>query len=306
MRAKKHFIVSFGSFVYNDKMSNLYVRIINDVINHIEDNIADRLTLQNISDRFHLSAFHFSRIFSSIVGTSIKQYVLGRKLAVAAERLADPKNTVTDIAFDLGFDYPEVLSRNFKKCFGITPTVYRQQKGDIVLMPRATIIERDIANFGGILTLTETYKYLSKKDLYGIFIEADENADGFLDKLQSTGEKFLTDERYYSHIKNDNFYTVVNCLGDDSGKYSVFYGGELAKSVKESQMRNRSIPAGWYASFVYYGEMPQMLNIVNRDFYRWVITKEIELNPNGIGMVTIYDRQDMKNLQMLIPVKQPK
>lgn len=66
---------------------NLYVRTINNVIEHIEQNISENLTLQSLSQHFYLSEFHFSRLFKMITGTSLKQYILGRKLALAAEKL---------------------------------------------------------------------------------------------------------------------------------------------------------------------------------------------------------------------------
>lgn len=285
---------------------NLYVRTINDVIEHIEENIFEHLTLQSVSQQFHLSEFHFSRLFKMITGTSVKKYILGRKLALAADKLKDPQNTITNIAYDLGFAYPEVFSRDFKKWFGVTPAVYRNGHHDITPMPKAFVIDRDIMNFKGVLALKETYTYLDEQNFYGIFLEVDENSGDFHYMLQSTGESFLTDSRYVGCLKGHYFYTVVNCYGDDSGRYSVFYGGELANSDKDCNLKIRNIPAGWYACFVYQGEMLDMRMTFNEDFYRWMLIKEIEPCPNGIGMLSMYERQDMLNIRILVPVKQPK
>ena len=285
---------------------NLYVRTINNVIDHIEESIAEQLTLQSVSQQFYLSEFHFSRLFKMVTGTSVKQYILGRKLALAAEKLKDSQNTITDVAYELGFEYPEVFSRDFKKWFGMAPAVYRNGHYAITPMSKAFVVDRDIMNFQGVLALKETYTYLDEQKLHGVFIEVDENSNDFNYMLQSTGENFLTDKRYYGHLKDDYFYTVVNCHGDDSGKYSVFYGGELANGDKDCDLMIRSIPAGWYACFAYHGEMLDMRKTFNDDFYRWMLIKEIEPCPNGIGMLNVYDRQDMRNVRILVPVKQPK
>lgn len=285
---------------------NLYVHTINNVIDYIEQNISEQLTLQSISQQFYLSEFHFSRLFKMITGTSIKQYILGRKLALAAEKLQDSQNSITNIAYDLGFEYPEVFSRNFKKWFGVAPAIYRNGQYDVNPMSKAVVVARDIVNFQGVLALKETYSYLEEQNLYGIFIEVDENASNFSDMLQSAGENFLTDKRYNSCLKDDYFYTAVNCYGDESGKYSVFYGGELANGNNDYNLNIKNIPAGWYACFAYHGEMLDMLKTFNEDFYRWMLIKEIEPSPNGIGMLSIYDRQDMQNIRILVPVKQPK
>ena len=285
---------------------NLYIHTINNVIEYIEQNISERLTLQSIAQQFYLSEFHFSRLFKIVTGTSVKQYILGRKLALAAEKLKDSKNTITDVVYELGFEYPEVFSRNFKKWFGVAPAIYRYGHYEITPMAKAFVVDRDIMIFQGVFALKETYTYFDEQNLYGVFIEVDENATNFNYMLQSTGENFLMDKRYYGCLKEDYFYTVVNCYGDDSGKYSVFYGGQLKDCNKDCDLKIRNIPAGWYANFTYHGEILDMLQTYNNDFYRWMIIKEIEPCPNGIGMLNIYDGQDMKNVRILVPVKQPK
>lgn len=284
---------------------NLYVRTINNVVDYIEQNISEQLTLKGIAGQFYLSEYHFSRLFKMVTGTSIKQYILGRKLALAAEKLTDPHQTITEVAYDLGFEYPEVFSRDFKKWFGMAPTAYRNGGGKVTPPPKALIVDRDIMNFQGTFALKETYIYLEEQKLCGVFIEADENADDFTAKLQSTGESFLTDKRYYGCLKEDYFYTAVNCYGDESGKYAVFYGGEAAYGKTPNHLTTRSIPAGWYVCFAYRGEMLEMLKTFNEDFYRWLLAKEVEPCPNGIGMLNIYDRQDMLSVRILVPVKQP-
>lgn len=285
---------------------NLYVHTINNVVEHIEQNLSEHLTLQSVAQQFHLSEFHFGRLFKTVTGTSVKQYILGRKLALAAEKIKGSQSSITDVAFDLGFEYPEVFSRDFKKWFGVSPAAYRNGQYETAPMPKAFIVDRDIMNFQGVLALKETYTYLHEQKLYGLYIEVDENADDFNDMLQSTGESFLTDKRYNDCLKEDYFYTVINCYGDDSGRYSVFYGGEPAFNNPASHLKMRNLPAGWYVCFAYRGEMLDMLKTFNDDFYKWMSIKEIEPCPNGIGMLTIYDRQDMQNIRILVPVIQPK
>lgn len=285
---------------------NLYVRTVNNVIDYIEQSISERLTLQSVSEQFYLSEFHFSRLFKMIIGKSVKQYILGRKLAVAVKKLNNPQNTITDVAYDLGFEYPEVFSRDFKKWFGIAPTIYRNGHFEIAPMPKALVVDRDIMNFQGVLALKETYVQLEEQNLYGVFLEVDENADDFNYMLQSTGEDFLTDKRYYGSLKDYYFYTAVNCYGDDSGRYTVFYGGELANDNADCNLKTRNIPAGWYACFNYREDMLYMRKTFDTDFYKWMICKEIEPCPNGISMLNIYDRRDMQNVRIFVPVKQPK
>ena len=284
---------------------NLYVQTMNDVIDYIEENISEPLTLSVIAQEFFLSEFHFSRLFKMVTGRNVKQYILGRKLAAAAVRLKSERTSITEIAYDLGFEFPEVFSRNFKKFFGMSPAFYRNGCQEVAPTQKASVYERDIMNFGGVPVLKESYVYLDIKTLYGVYFEADENKNDFTDKLQKTGESFLGNKECCDSLKDDFFYTVVNCLGDESGRYSVFYGGEL-KNKNDYHLAERIVPAGQYACFSYHGDMLEMLNTFNDDFYRWVLIKEIELSPNGIGMLNAYDRKNMSNVRILVPVKEGK
>ena len=108
---------------------NLYVSAIHETIEYIEYNIGESLQLADLSAHAGISDFHFNRIFKTVTGTTLKQYVLGRKLTNALEQLRSTNKSVTEIAMDVGFDYPEVFSRAFKKQFGLSPTNIRNQEG---------------------------------------------------------------------------------------------------------------------------------------------------------------------------------
>ena len=274
---------------------NLYVRIINNVIEYIEQNISEPIKLQNLSDEFFISEFHFSRLFKVIVGISLKQYILGRKMTVAAEKLISTNNTVFSIAHQLGFEYPETFSRAFKKQFNISPTHYRNKKNILNTVPKAQIVERDIMNLGGILTLKEDYIYFDSFNLYGKFIKVDEKNNDFSNKLNCVAESVLDELK-----DNNDFYSVVSCNGDESGSYNVFFG---MKKNENMNSKKKNIPAGWYARFSYYGNMLDMRTTFNDDFYRWLVIKEIKPLQNGIGMINIYNSNDLHDVKILIPIK---
>ena len=46
---------------------------------------------------------------------------------MARARILDTDKTISEIAYGLGFQYPQHFSRLFKKCVGCTPNEYRQQ-----------------------------------------------------------------------------------------------------------------------------------------------------------------------------------
>ena len=277
---------------------SLYIRMMTDVINQIEHNISDHITLQNLSRQFCLSEFHFSRLFRAIIGKSPKQYILERKLSLAGIKLKETDISVIDIAYDFGFKYPEVFSRAFRKQFGVSPNVYRKGEYDLEITQKASIVQRDIINHKGLLALKEDYIFIETFYLSGVKVEVNEYSDDFEDILKVAGEAFAAE--------HEHFYSVVNCHGAGDGKYSVFFGEKVLAERNENDSDIRKIPGGWYAQFNYNGEMLDMRTTFVDDLYRWMIIKEIEVSSNGIGMLNIFNTADIMNVKILIPVKEPK
>lgn len=288
---------------------NLYVGLINDTIEYIEENIGEPLSLEEIASKFSVSEFHFNRIFKTVVGRTLKQYILGRKLTQALEHLNASDRSVIDTALDFGFEYPEVFSRAFKKQFGISPSGSRYEKIEQGLVKRAKVVERDIVNYQGVLTLKGSLEYLSTLQLEGLYTEVDENSSKFESVLKAKGEEFFKKSEKAGWLKKERFYTVVNCHGEEEdGKYTVFYGMEAEAVKHEACFGTRLVPEGWYARFIYSGDMFDIRETFVDDLYRWVMLKEIELKPNGVGMLNIYEKDYAVagNVQIFVPVKSNK
>ena len=285
---------------------NLYVDLINNTIDYIEENISERLALEDISRQFCVSEFHFNRLFKTVVGKTLKQYITGRKLTRAFERLTATGGPLIDIAYDFGFQYPEVFSRAFKKQFGVSPNSCRNEKPDVDLVKKAIVVERDIINCQGNLTLKGTFEYFEELRLEGIYAEVDVNTDEFETNLKGIGDDFLREASKADWLKQERLYTAVNCHGEDNGEYTVFYGMESKPVNHDTPYDSRIVLEGWYARFTYRGDMFDIRETFIDDLYRWVMIKEIQLNQNGIGMLNIFEKDyaSTGNVQILVPVKQ--
>ena len=58
-------------------------------------------------------------------GQSPQDHIQLRVIELAKERLFDPGRSVSEIAYGLGFKYPQHFSRMFKKTTGMTPVEFR-------------------------------------------------------------------------------------------------------------------------------------------------------------------------------------
>lgn len=287
---------------------NLYTNLMSKTIDYIEENISAPLTVSGISSQFYLSEYHFDRLFRVLVGQSLKQYVLGRKLTLALARLKDSDDSIIDIAMDFGYEYPEVFSRAFKKQFGVSPKTFRTEKPKVAVVEKASVVPRDMVNYQGGLTLKAVYIQLEPLVLEGVAVDVDISAAGFETVLRKTGEGFMAASQELVHLDHDKFYSLVNCHGDGSSMHAVFFGKAVLAKQPQGQMQRRTVPGGWYAGFTYHGDMLEIRATFVDDLFRWIAQKEIELCANGIGMISVYDKDylESQSVQILVPVKKQK
>jgi len=74
----------------------------------------------------HLSANYFGDLVKKETGISALEYIQSKVIAVAKERLYDRNKSSSEIAYELGFRYPQHFTRLFKQKTGITPNDYRR------------------------------------------------------------------------------------------------------------------------------------------------------------------------------------
>lgn len=80
-------------------------------------------TVAYCADRLCMSAGYFGDMVKKHTGDSAKDYIHHFIIQKAKNFLASGE-TVSDVAYNLGFEYPQHLSRMFKKKEGISPSEY--------------------------------------------------------------------------------------------------------------------------------------------------------------------------------------
>lgn len=83
-------------------------------------------TVQYVADKINLSANYLSDLLKRETGKNAKEHINLLVVERAKTMLLNSEQNVSEIAFDLGFNYPHYFSRMFKQQTGMTPKEYRK------------------------------------------------------------------------------------------------------------------------------------------------------------------------------------
>lgn len=106
-------------------LKNNLSKKIQEVVQYIQDNITQELTLTTLEDEFQLTRYYLNRMFKKEVGSTIYQYILLSRISLA-KRLLETNRSVTDVCYSCGFNDYSNFIRAFKKITGLAPKQYAQ------------------------------------------------------------------------------------------------------------------------------------------------------------------------------------
>ncbi|HBF36240.1 MAG TPA: hypothetical protein DDW50_02850 [Firmicutes bacterium] len=102
-----------------------YRKNVRQSIDFIEQHLAEDIKLEHLAEMACFSKYHFHRIFKTMMGKTLMEYVRERRLRSAAHELIYSSRTIMRIAFDWGFNSQDAFDKAFKRMYGITPKQYR-------------------------------------------------------------------------------------------------------------------------------------------------------------------------------------
>lgn len=77
------------------------------------------------ANELHLSASYFGDLVKKETGKTAQEIIQGKIIEVAKEKIFDMDKSVSEVAYELGFKYPQHFTRFFKQQVGFTPNEYR-------------------------------------------------------------------------------------------------------------------------------------------------------------------------------------
>lgn len=221
-------------------------------IEYIENNIYNKISLDDISMHTGISKYYLHRSFKSLTGESIIEYVQSRKLTLSINELINTSMRIIDIALNYGFDYEQSYIRAFKKSFGCTPLKVRSSQTSLSLVLKEKINANDILSIGNSITYNPQFVFKQKFNLIGIKHKI----------LSKSGDKTANAygrDFFYNHrSKIDNIINPHVYFGytDWSSNGFIYYipSAQVPERNKIPEgMTSISIPAHKYVVFRFIG-----------------------------------------------------
>jgi len=106
--------------------NNEYLKRVNRVLDFIQSNYHQVLTLESLAELANFSPYHFHRIFKGMVGESLYKYIQRIRMEKAAHAVQfSCHKSITEIALECGFSNSSVFARIFKEYFSMSASQWR-------------------------------------------------------------------------------------------------------------------------------------------------------------------------------------
>lgn len=122
-----------------------YIEYLQKAIDYIEENITSEITIDGCASTAGFSKYHFYRIFSLYMNTSLMDYVRKRKLSYAMAEVSAGKR-ILDIAMDYGYGSERAFRRAFLQEYCRNPSICRGLK---YFIPPKPVLEELLVKNGG-------------------------------------------------------------------------------------------------------------------------------------------------------------
>ena len=94
---------------------------------YIEQHYQDRITVDDLTNRFALSRRNFERRFKKATSNTVVEYIQRVKIEATKKGLETSRKSINELMFDVGYSDTKAFRTVFKKITGLTPVEYRNK-----------------------------------------------------------------------------------------------------------------------------------------------------------------------------------
>lgn len=243
-----------------DSPANLYC--VYNTLSFIESNYDRSISIKELEEVSHYSYRNIQRIFKYTCGETIGGYQQRLRVENAYKMMLYTRESITDIALQVGFANLASFSKAFKQHFSISPTAARLGKKQ--LFSRANIVPEEAGALPtpDIIYLPPTLVY------YESAFMPYEN-----DGIESLWRRFMQNEFpaadtvYFGIIADEPLITnELNCR----------YDACSSTPATNRELPSKQLPGGRYAAFVHSGTYSTIEETYKKIYAGWILESGLE------------------------------
>ncbi|QJW48635.1 AraC family transcriptional regulator [bacterium BFN5] len=225
---------------------------ISECIKFIEANIHKRISLDDIAAHCSLSKYHLHRVFRSLTGQTIMEYVQARKLSASIGEIIDTNMRIIDIAMEYGFDYEQSYIRAFRKKFGYTPLKVRSEQLSLIIQEKLNM--NDIMSMNHSIVYKPFFVFRQKFNLVGIQHKIMKKSGDKVANLYGQDFFYHSRQQVVNAINPHVYFGYTDWRDSDNG-YTFYLPSVQAPDLAHipNGMTGVSIPAHKYVVFRFVG-----------------------------------------------------
>ncbi len=100
---------------------------------YIESHIQERLSVEELADRFNIGRRTFERRFKQATNNSVLEYIQRIKIEAAKRSFESTRKNINEVMYDVGYSDTKAFRTTFKKITGLTPIEYRNKYNKMVM-----------------------------------------------------------------------------------------------------------------------------------------------------------------------------
>ena len=253
-----------------------WLTCLNKILRHIERNLQNELDISALASLVSVSPFYLQKGFQIMTGYSLGEYIRGRRLYEAAQRLLGTDEKIIDVALDFGYETPESFTKAFVRFHGATPSDVRRRpqlcRAFLPLNLSIDITGGDKMNY--VVSPMWGFKVIGFEREFS-YETAYAEIPKFWDEIC---EKYCTHTIYAGKAPScpEEQAIIDNCIGEygvcidniGGGKFRYLIAGKYTGGTVPEGMTLFEFPQLQWAKFSCTGPIPEALQTLNTQIFK--------------------------------------
>ncbi|ERJ13226.1 AraC family transcriptional regulator [Haloplasma contractile] len=257
---------------------NYYERI-QKSIHYIENRLDQSLDLKQVSKEAYMSIANFYRLFFSLVGHTVKEYIRLRRMSNAVTEIKTKDEKIINIAMKYGFSNHASFTKSFKQIIGVNPTTFRDRNMEwsfdqINLLDQYYDISENVESLDEYPDIKVLKEIQPMKVAYYCFYGKHPEYQAF--KVMNTWLKNSQLDIEKDRIRIFGFNNPSpECITDEVYGYEVWITIPEYLNITDSKVKTKTVQGGLYAvcgvkNLVFNGGESKVITDAWRRLWSWL------------------------------------